>query len=147
PVRAPVSSDVPPSRVVRQRAEEPRTESPISYREVAYSVQPGVSRNAVEAVLWARFREVSESLASRSNGKFIQLAVFDHSFEKKPLRPPLATLAWKDWRGSPILNFPGFDGAAKPPTDVASSQRAPSIPPAADAEVPILLEHKKPVSQ
>jgi hypothetical protein len=136
----PVSLEVLETRVLRQRAEEPRSESPITYREIAYSVKPGASRNAVEAVLWARFREISESLADRQKGRFIQLAVFDHVFEKKPLRPPLATLAWKDWRGSPVLSFPGFEKLSRSPSTPPGPK---SVPPEADAEVPILLENRK----
>jgi hypothetical protein len=131
----------PPSSVLRKRQEEPTAESPITYREVAYVVAPGVSRGSVEALLWASFRDISRELADRVGQKFVQLAVFDHKFERKPERPPLGTLAWKDWRGNPVLTFPLFDGTAparasvpapsiKPVPVVRISSPAPPAPPA-----------------
>ena len=102
----------PPSTVLRKRQEEPTPESPITYREIAYVVDPGVTRGSVEALLWASFRDLSRELADRPGQKFVQLAVFDHKFQKRPERAPLGTLAWKDWRGNPVLSFPFFDGTA-----------------------------------
>ena len=113
----------PPSSVLRKRQEEPTPESPITYREVAYVVDPGVSRGSVEALLWASFRDLSRELSDRPGQKFVQLAVFDHKFDKRPERAPLGTLAWKDWRGNPVLTFPLFDGTAR------ASVPAPSIKP------------------
>lgn len=115
----------PPSSILRKRQEEPTVETPITYREVAYVVEPGVSRGSVEALLWASFRDLTRQLAERTGQKFIQLAVFDHKFEKRPERPPLGTLAWKDWRGNPVLTFPFFDGTAP----ARASVPAPSIKP------------------
>ena len=115
----------PPSTVLRKRQEEPSPESPITYREVAYVVAPGVSRGSVEALLWASFRDISRELTEREGQKFVQLAIFDHKFDKRPERAPLGTLAWKDWRGNPVLTFPLFDGTAR------ASVPAPSIKPVA----------------
>jgi len=117
----------PPSSVMRKRQEEPTPESPITYREVAYVVDPGTSRGSVEALLWAAFRDLSRDLAERTGQKFVQLAVFDHTFDKRPLRAPLGTLAWKDWRGNPVLTFPLFDGTQA----ARASVPAPSIKPVA----------------
>jgi hypothetical protein len=121
----------PPSSVLRKRQEEPTTESPITYREIAYVVEPGVSRGSVEALLWASFRDLSRELASRPGQKFVQLAVFDHKFDKRPERAPLGTLAWKDWRGNPVLTFPFFDGTAP----ARASMPAPSIKPIAVVQI------------
>lgn len=114
----------PPASVLRKRQEEPTTESPITYREIAYVVAPGVTRGSVEALLWASFRDISRELAERPGQKFVQLAVFDHKFDKRPERAPLGTLAWKDWRGNPVITFPFFDGTAP-----ARASMAPSIKP------------------
>ncbi len=121
----------PPSSVLRKRQEEPTPESPITYREVAYVVDPGVSRGSVEALLWAAFRDLSRELAARDGQKFIQLAVFDHKFDKRPERAPLGTLAWKDWRGNPVVTFPLFDGTAP----ARASVPAPSIKPVAVVQI------------
>jgi hypothetical protein len=114
---------IPRFEVVRQRGEEPRPESPITYREVAYAVSPGCTRAQVEALLWSRYQDVAASIEASPPGKFVQLAVFDHVFQKRPERPPLATFAWKDWRGSPVLAFPGFGDAPAGPV----SQVPPSL--------------------
>jgi hypothetical protein len=116
----------PPATVLRRRQEEPTADSPITYREVAYVVEPGATRGAIEALLWSSFRDLSRELAARPGQKFVQLAVFDHRFERRPERPPLGTLAWKDWRGNPVLSFPFFDGSAH----VRPSGTPPSIVPA-----------------
>ncbi len=121
----------PPSSILRKRQEEPSTESPITYREVAYVVEPGASRGSVEALLWASFRDISRELAARPGQKFVQLAVFDHKFDKRPERAPLGTLAWKDWRGNPVLTFPLFDGSAP----ARASVPAPSIKPVAVVQI------------
>jgi hypothetical protein len=115
----------PPASVLRKRQEEPTPESPITYREIAYVVDPGVTRGSVEALLWASFRDISRELAEREGQKFVQLAVFDHRFERRPERAPLGTLAWKDWRGNPVLSFPFFDGTPH----VRPSGAPPSIVP------------------
>ncbi|HEY4105410.1 MAG TPA: hypothetical protein VGM44_16040, partial [Polyangiaceae bacterium] len=80
----PVGVALPAFEVVRERGEEPRADSPITYREVAYAVKPGTSRAEVEALLWARYKEVAGSIEQRATGKFVQLAVFDHVFQKRP---------------------------------------------------------------
>jgi GAF domain len=141
PVPAAAAPLLPSFDVVRERSEEPRAESPITYREVAYAVKPGTSRALVEALLWARYKDVAATIEERAPGKFIQLAVFDHSFQKRPERPPLATFAWKDWRGSPVLAFPGFGEApAGPMSQVppvpASQASFPPVPTASNAPQP-----------
>jgi hypothetical protein len=141
---SPVIDMPPPASVLRRREEEPTPESPITYREVAYVVDPGVSRGSVEALLWASFRDISRELADREGQKFVQLAIFDHKFERRPERAPLGTLAWKDWRGNPVVTFPLFDGTAparasvpapsiKPVPVVTISSSPPVAPPAAVA--------------
>lgn len=118
------SSPLPDFEVIRTREEEPNAETPITYREVALAVNPGASKRATEALLWARFRSIESELTERAKGKFVQLAVFDHVFAKKPIRPPVATLLWKDWRGEPVLAFPGFSGDSIPPEALPAEEPA-----------------------
>ncbi len=110
-------AQAPEYLVVKKREEEPTEKVPICYRELAYAVKPGTDKKAIEVLLWLRFREVSESIKSYTGRKFVQLAVFDHVFATKPARPPVATLAWKDWRGEPVVQ-------------ISSAPRPASIPPA-----------------
>jgi hypothetical protein len=128
---------VPQFELVRQRAEEPRPDSPITYREFAYAVEPGRSRDEIEALLRDRYQATLATISDRPPGKFVQLAVFDHVFKRRPERPPLATFAWKDWRGEPVLAFPGFGEEAMGP--MSRVPPAPqSVPPPGDitASVP-----------
>jgi hypothetical protein len=129
----PVSTE--DSRPLRRRSEEASAESPLLYREVAYVVVPGLSRDAVERVLLQRFREVCAELEGKPVRKYVQLAIFDHEFDERPWSPPLATLTWKDWRGVPTIGFPAFGEAAPPPSSlpprVPDWAASPSEPPSA----------------
>lgn len=109
-------TELPAFEVIRARGEEPSKDTPITYREVALGVDAGVTKAAARALMLARYRSIANEIAERPKGKFVQVAVFDHVFGQKPIRPPLATLVWKDWRGDPVLAFPGFSGdSVQPP--------------------------------
>jgi hypothetical protein len=97
----------PDFQVIRQREEEPTTDSPIVYREYAYAVAAKTDAAQAELLIWVRFKEIQSKLADRSERKFVQLAVFDHVFEKRPERPPIASLAWRDWRGDAVVMVHG----------------------------------------
>lgn len=101
-------STLPASELIRKITEGPTAESPILYYEAAYAVEPGLSRPQIERVLLKHFQKVCAEIARGSSKKYVQLAIFDHHYEKYPVRPPLATLTWKDWRGAPVLGFPAF---------------------------------------
>jgi hypothetical protein len=112
--------------VIRQREERPTEANPIAYRELALAVKAGVSRGEVEAVLRAKLDEARARLPEHTR-RYVQLAVFDHVFVKRPVRPPLGTLQWKDWRGEPVLAFPGFgEGLSDAPPSSVSTSRMPS---------------------
>jgi hypothetical protein len=127
----------PDFQLIRKREEEPTPQSPITYREYAYAVKRGTDRQSAEILLWSRFRDLEAALSERASGKFVQLAIFDHVFERKPVRPPIATLAWKDWRGEPVLQFPTSTDESVPPPPPSSLSAppaaAPSAPPPAAA--------------
>jgi hypothetical protein len=114
----------PEHRIQSTRIELPKPEAPITYREDVYVVEPGTSKHSVEVLLLERFERVRAELASSPSGQLVRLAVFDVAFEGRPPHPPLGTLAWKDWRGSPILGFPFFGEEAPPMTS--------SLPPRPD---------------
>jgi hypothetical protein len=84
------------------RAEDPSPGSPISYRERSYYVGDNIDRSRIEAAVHGELERIRMELGGRPRGQFVNLAVFDHAFEGKPLRPPIATLVWKDWRGAPV---------------------------------------------
>jgi GAF domain-containing protein len=111
-----------PFREFRTRLQPPTADAPITYREAAYEVASGSSREQVEGLLRERLQATQEELSQNPPGQLVQLAVFDHAFEQRPLRPPLGTLAWKDWRGEPVLGFPAF-GESMPPVSASLPPR------------------------
>ena len=126
---------IPAFELVRQRSEEPRAESPITYRELAFAVKPGVTRAEIEALLHDRYQATLATIEDRPPGKFVQLAVFDHVFQRRPERPPIATFLWKDWRGDPVIAFPGFGDAPMGPMSQVPPAPASLLPPANGASV------------
>ncbi|MEJ7731117.1 MAG: hypothetical protein WKG00_18115, partial [Polyangiaceae bacterium] len=107
---------LPPSAVISSRHEEPSERSPLTYREFAYAVAEGTSTEAAESLLVSRLDEVRRTLEETRTGKLVNLAAFDHSYRGRPLRPAIATLSWKDWKGEAEIRFPLRDGPGNTPT-------------------------------
>ena len=124
----------PAHRVLSSRIEPAKPDTPITYREEVYVVDPGTPRESVEVLLLERFQRVRSELAVNAPGQLIRLAVFDVSFEGRPPRVPLGTLSWKDWRGAPVLGFPSFGIHAPPMT--SSMPPRPSEPVAVPSPPP-----------
>jgi hypothetical protein len=79
-------------------------------------------------------------------GKLVNLAVFDVTFNGRPPVPPLATLAWKDWRGVALVSFPRQPGrapltipTAAPPAPLATAVPNVFMPPQASTQPPLLM--------
>jgi GAF domain-containing protein len=127
--RADVEMNVP-SQIVFKREHDPTDAVPLTYREYVFLVPPDTNETAAEALLRTQLELVLASLARIPPGKLVNLGVFDVAFQGKPPVRPLATLMWKDWRGSPVVEFPRRAGyvpqanAAPPP--VAAQPIAPS---------------------
>ncbi|MFO0547405.1 MAG: hypothetical protein U0271_03400 [Polyangiaceae bacterium] len=110
-----VTEVLPAFKILSRRSQDPTPQSPLTYREMALMVAESTSLRDAEAILRAQFEVLRNSLSGAPAGKFIQLAVFDHEFAGRPKRPPLATLAFKDWRTSePELAFPAKDAPIPP---------------------------------
>ncbi|MBX3183328.1 MAG: GAF domain-containing protein [Polyangiaceae bacterium] len=110
---APTAAPPIDHHLIRGREEEPTEKAPITYREYAYAVRPGTSLAVARELILERFRAVALSLQGAPPGKFVQLAVFDYVYDARPTAPPLVTLAWKDWRGEPVLQYPAGGGPAE----------------------------------
>ena len=82
---------------------DPNPKSPLTYRERSYVVARSADRQRLEALLQAQFAALRSELDGRPRGQLVYLAVFDHSFDDVPLRPPIATLEWRDWRGEAVF--------------------------------------------
>ncbi len=125
PPRADVAATVP-SQIIFKREQDPTDAMPLAYREYVYAVPPATTEAMAETLLATQLEMVRASLERLPPGKLVNMAAFDVVFQGKPPVPPLVTLAWKDWRGAPVVSYP---------------RRAPAPPPVvppAPATVPVL---------
>ncbi|HEX4474120.1 MAG TPA: GAF domain-containing protein [Polyangiaceae bacterium] len=106
---------LPGLELIAFRREEPTEAIPIAYREFSFAVAPGLSARELERYARAAWEQVRTSLSHRPDGKFVQIAIFDHHFSARPERPPLAVLGWKDWRGDPVVQIRRSEVAARGP--------------------------------
>ena len=133
-----------PSQIVFKREHDPTDAVPLTYREYVFLVPPGTNETAAEALLRTQLELVLASLARIPPGKLVNLGVFDVAFQGKPPVAPLATLMWKDWRGSPVVEFPrrpGYVPAASPaappvPVQPIAPTRPTSQPPPPASQTP-----------
>jgi hypothetical protein len=126
--RADVAASIP-SQVIYKREQDATDALPLTYREYVYLVPPGTPEGAAETLLLTQLELVRSSLERVSSAKLVNLGVFDVSFQGKPPVPPLATLAWKDWRGAPVVGFPRRQPAPAPPPVQAAPAPAPAPEP------------------
>ena len=136
--------------LLSERSETPTAESPLHYRERTFVVPDGTSKARAEAILRERLTESQAELADEPPGKYLNFAVFDHSWSDRPKRPPIVQIQWKDWRGDLEVSYPLEAKLA------ARAQRAASQPPAAAPPAPAPLaspappatdEHRPPVAR
>jgi hypothetical protein len=133
---APSPADVPPTQVIFKREEDPSASAPLTYREYVYAVTAGTSEEDAERVLLAQFELVKRALEGARRGKLVNLAVYDSIFRGRPTVVPVATLAWKDWKGpAPVIEFPRRR-AARSAASVSPSP--PSAPPPAVVPAPVV---------
>jgi hypothetical protein len=146
--RADVAATVP-SQIIFKREQDPTDAMPLAYREYVYAVPPGTTEAMAETLLATQLELVRASLERLPPGKLVNMAVFDVVFQGKPPVPPLLTLAWKDWRGAPVVSHPRRAPAPQPvvpqpPATAPVLYQAPApivappapAPPAAAAPVP-----------
>ncbi len=116
---------LPGLELIAFRREEPTEAIPITYREFSFAVAPGLSARELERYARAAWEQVRTSLNHRPDGKFVQIAIFDHHFSSRPERPPLAVLGWKDWRGDPVVQIRRSEVAARASLRSGASGAAP----------------------
>ncbi|HEX9298134.1 MAG TPA: GAF domain-containing protein [Polyangiaceae bacterium] len=139
--RPPSHEPLPLAELLFQREEEPTTASPLTYREAAWVVAEGTSVDAAVRLLVGMFEGVRAALANAKPGKLVNMAIFDHRFQGRPVRPPLATLTWKDWkdkgqgpdirrRGEPPASLaPGIEPQGVPASQTPTAPEIPAAPP------------------
>ena len=126
--RPAAAASLPSYTLVNEREDNPSERSPLSYREYVYVVEQGTSDEDARRLILERFESVQKNLLQARPGKLINLAIFDHVFAGRPLRRPLVTLTWKDWKNeAPELQFPARDNVSMVPPS-ASLPAGPRIP-------------------
>ena len=100
-------------RLVTQRNDDPTPDSPLSYRERAFAISPGTTLVEAESALRNYLSSLQRDLRTSPRGKFINLAVFDHTWSDIPRRPPLVVLEWMDWRQDVGVSYPAAELAAR----------------------------------
>jgi GAF domain-containing protein len=133
--RADVEMNVP-SQIVFKREHDPTDAVPLTYREYVFLVPPDTNETAAEALLRTQLELVLASLARVPPGKLVNLGVFDVAFQGRPPVRPLATLMWKDWRGSPVVEFPRRAGYVPHPIAAPPAVAAQPIAPNRSASQP-----------
>jgi GAF domain len=113
-----------PPRLLYEKAHEPSDESPILYCERVYVVDSLQSDQELADHLLKELEAIRAGWRDRDSPQFVQLAAFDHSFEKEPEFPPLATLSWKDWQGRTELWVRGVRRSGPPPAAEEFSSEA-----------------------
>lgn len=127
PPAAPAAA-LPRFDVVSTRSDDPSERSPLSYRELVYAVPLGTTEEEARRLILERFAQVRSALDGARAGKLVNLAVFDHAFAGKPLRRPLVTLTWKDWKAdAPEIRFPQSEPAGETPTPLAARASSPPV--------------------
>ena len=133
PKPEPAGEPVPSFVLVGAREDNPTESSPLTYREFVYAVGQGTSEQDARRLILDRFETVLASIGQARAGKLINLAVFDHVFHGKPLRRPLVTLTWKDWKPDPPeIRFPEREGGT-PSARSLTPLGTPVVPPSAPA--------------
>jgi hypothetical protein len=132
------------SQIIFKREQDPTESMPLAYREYVYAVPAATTEAMAETLLATQFELVRASLDRLPPGKLVNMAVFDVVFQGKPPVPPLSTLAWKDWRGAPVVAFPRRVPAPQPfvPAVPAAPVTAPVL---AQAPAPVLAPQAPPV--
>jgi hypothetical protein len=125
------------AHVLYERAHEPSDDSPILYRERAYSVDGETTDAELEAHLEAELSSIQASWRDRDAPQFVQLASFDHEFEDEPSYPPIATLSWKDWQGRTEVWIRGVRRSTTPPNNAGLGEDEPKA-----SELSELIPHQ-----
>ena len=120
-------------RLVARRDADPTPDNPLCYRERSYLVPEGLPAADAESLARARVDELRELLRDAPAGRFVNVAVFDHVWSERPIRPPAATAQWKDWQGDVVVDRPlerwlAASASASPaPAETPSASVTPSL--------------------
>lgn len=118
-------------KLVARRDADPTPDNPLCYRERSYLVPEGLPAADAESLARARVDELRELLRDAPAGRFVNVAIFDHVWSERPIRPPAATAQWKDWQGVVVVDRPLERWlAASASASSAPAAPSPSVTPA-----------------
>jgi hypothetical protein len=117
PPKAEPPKPAPPKPVPHEVLRERRETTPLRYAEEMVMAELPLALADLERLARSRL----EALQAKDQIQLARIAVFDHGWDERPLRPPIATLEWSEWRTEPSLVF--FPYAAKPAASVAEAAR------------------------
>jgi hypothetical protein len=139
-------ADLPPHEAFFWRDEAPTDGSGIFCRERLLAVDSGVSVEDAGRLALAVFERLRALGAAEGTKLFVTVQVFDHAFEQRSLRPPIAALAWKEWSPKKAkIEFPLSGAASIGITHVPRSSYPPvGAPPAATLPPPALAAPVEP---
>ncbi len=130
--------DLPSHEAFFWRDEAPDDGSGIFYRERLIAVSPEVTVEDAGRLALAVFERLRGLGASDGGKLFVTVQIFDHVFESRSLRPPVAALAWKEWSPRKAkIEFP-LSGAASVSLGYLARTSYPPVgaPPAATRPPP-----------
>jgi len=118
------AGDFPQYEIFFVRDEAPDESTGIIYRERLIVV----SQDSTDADAYGTAKQVFEvlknELSDYEGRRYINVAVFDHSFNMNPKRPALVSLVWKEWLGTePNVFYP-----RNAPPQPSQSSPIPLIP-------------------
>ncbi len=139
-MQSPFTPGYVPLVTLSKRDEDPGASSPLLYRERGYFSPNALGSSLAEQALLRELASLRAELPPAQRGVFISLALFDHYFEGKPARGPVATLQWKDWRGAPVFSWntsapAPFPTSAAEPVRTSFAPDATATPPTPPAAV------------
>lgn len=135
-IEVPAQRDLVAHKIFFVRDDEPCERSRLTYRERLIAVSPGTTRAQAEGLLTHYFKQLKKQIKSSPRGKFINLAVFDHVFHARALRPAIAALDWKDWKREPSISFPLETPSVVETSHIPGVERQPVEPPATGGDEP-----------
>jgi hypothetical protein len=115
-----------PPTLLFQRDQDPSESNPLAYRERVFVVPDGTAITDAELIARHAMSALRRSLATHPRGRYIVVAVFDHTFATRPLRPALVEVRWKDWRGDIEVTHPAPVPAA-PVNGAAHAEASGSV--------------------
>ncbi|MEM1033450.1 MAG: hypothetical protein AAGN82_24155, partial [Myxococcota bacterium] len=110
----PAAADLPPFEIVHERVLAPTEERPFGYAETSLAVVLPVPLAALDALARQALRKARTRIGDDVTSRGVEVAIYDHTFDERPRRPPLVLGSRFDWRDetAQVVFFPYAEGSA-----------------------------------